>query len=133
MTNRPGEWPEALRARPMVASVGAAGRDEAPAASRATSGPDYHLHAAGTGEVVMTVQRDPQSGRWQVRGDDGSILEDFISRGAAQRWCDDRADLSDREVRSMVERASPRLRTIIRAMLDEIEAGEAGGGGYGPT
>ena len=77
--------------------------------------------------IVMNVSRSAD-GRWQVEADDGSVLEgDFASQGSAARWIADRADLSDQDARSVVMRASPRQRTIIRAMLDEIDGGGAHG------
>jgi hypothetical protein len=80
--------------------------------------------------IIMSVERDPASGRWQVIGSDGSTLEGpFASRGAALRWIEDRADPSDVEMRSMLSRASPAQRRQLRAMLDDLD----GVGGYGPT
>ena len=62
-------------------------------------------------------------GRWQIIGSDGSTLEGpFASRGAALRWIEDRTELDDREVRSLVARCSPAQRRELRAMLDQIEA-----------
>ena len=41
-------------------------------------------------QIAMSVERDPQSGGWFVRGSDGSELEGpFASRGVAQRWVDE--------------------------------------------
>ena len=79
-----------------------------------------------TDDLIMTVERDPASGRWRVVADDGSILEDgFVSRGAALRYIEDRADVSDRQVRALVARCSPDQRRELRAMLDDLDgAGE---------
>lgn len=77
-------------------------------------------------DLVLSVERDPASGRWRVIADDGSVVEtDLPSAGAARRWIEDRADLSDVELRSMVARCTPAQRRELRAMLDEIEAGDA--------
>jgi hypothetical protein len=44
-------------------------------------------------EIVMSVSRDPASGKWRVEADDGSILEaDFRTAASASRWIADRAD-----------------------------------------
>jgi hypothetical protein len=79
-----------------------------------------------TDDLVLSVSR-ADDGRWFVRGDDGSELEGpFSSRGAAARWIEDRADLDDRDLRSMVSRASPAQRRRLRGLLDEIDgAGDA--------
>jgi hypothetical protein len=84
--------------------------------------------------IIMSVAR-AASGGWQVEGDDGSICENgFTSRGAAQRWLDDRSEPDDRQVRSMVERCSPAQRRELRRLLDDLDGGDdAGVGGYGPT
>ena len=92
---------------------------------------EYNLYATGTERIVMHVSRSAD-GRWQVEAE-GRVIEDgFSSRGVAQRWCDDRSDLSDREVRAFVTRCSPGQRRELRRMLDEID-GDAGAGSYGPT
>ena len=79
--------------------------------------------------IIMSVSR-ADDGRWFVRGDDGSELQGpFSSRGSAMRWIEDRADLDDRDLRSMVSRASPSQRRQLRGLLDEID----GAGGYGTT
>ena len=90
------EWPEALRARP------------------------HRLLATGTTRVVMSVSRSAD-GRWQVEAE-GCVIEDgFASRGSAGRYVEDRSDLGDREVRSLVARASPAQRRELRRLLDEID------------
>lgn len=77
--------------------------------------------------LIMSVERDPATGIYTVVGDDGSIIEtDLLSAGAARRFIADRTDLDDREVRSMVMRASPRQRRTMRAML--VEIGDDDGG-----
>jgi hypothetical protein len=35
-----------------------------------------------THDIIMSVERDPASGRWRVVADDGSILEDGFSMRA---------------------------------------------------
>jgi hypothetical protein len=46
-----------------------------------------------TADLIMSVERDPATGRWRVIADDGSILEgDFSTAAAAWRWVDDRAE-----------------------------------------
>jgi hypothetical protein len=73
-------------------------------------------------EIVMDVSR-AADGRWQVEAE-GRVIEDgFASRGSATRYVEDRADLSDRDVRSTIMRASPAQRRAMRAMLDEIGDG----------
>lgn len=87
-------WPAALQARPLASP-----------------------------ELVMSVSRAADGG-WQVVGDDGSLCEaGFASRGAAQRSLDDRADVSDRQVRALVKRCSPAQRRELRRLLDEIDVG----------
>jgi hypothetical protein len=79
-------------------------------------------------DLIMSVSR-ADDGRWCVVAD-GHVVEDgFASRGSATRYVEDRADLSDVELRSMVSRASPAQRRELRAMLDYLD----GVGGYGPT
>jgi hypothetical protein len=100
------------------------------APDRPEAGGGAGMTGGGADELIMGVERDPQSGLWRVMGDDGSICEDgFASSGAARRYIEDRSDLSDHEVRSIVPRCSPGQRRELRRLLDEIE----GGGGYGPT
>ena len=71
--------------------------------------------------LILTPARSPAGG-WEVRGDDGSICEaGFTSRGAAERWAEDRSDVSDRQVRALVERCSPWQRRELRRLLDEVE------------
>ena len=156
---RRAEWPISLRARPLVASVGAAGRDEAPAASKTASGAD--MARGGAIEIVMGVERTAD-GRWQVCGSDGSVHEGpFFTRRAAEAWAAENGDhgvglrsqtlvecphcgndlllneagdgsvsvekvdmaeainddLSDRDMHSTIERASPRQKRIMLAML----------------
>jgi hypothetical protein len=85
---------------------------------------ETNLYATGTDRIVMSVSRSAD-GKWQVEAE-GAVIEDgFTSRGVAQRWADDRSDLSDRDARSVVMRAGPRQRTIMREMLDEIDGGGA--------
>jgi hypothetical protein len=89
--SQPDRWPPALRARPVAASGGAAGMDEAGIAVEAASAPD--MARGGAIEIVMSVERDPASGKWRVVGDDGSVLEDgFSTAGAARRWIADRSE-----------------------------------------
>lgn len=63
----------------------------APDGAEAGGGPDMTGGVAE--EIVMSVSRDPASGKWRVEADDGSILEDgFSTAGAARRWIMDRAE-----------------------------------------
>ena len=106
-------------------------------------------------DLIMSVERDPASGRWRVIADDGSILEaDLPSVGAARRWIADRADLGDRRelhrllaeieivrdrsvdladhmAREFVLRAPVRQRRIIYALL-QIEFDGIDGDGRAP-
>jgi hypothetical protein len=74
-----------------------------------------------TAALDLIVARS-DDGRWQVEADDGSLCEaGFTSRGAAERWAEDRSDVSDRQLRSLVERCSPSQRRELRRLLDEVE------------
>ena len=64
-------------------------------------------------DIIMSVLRDAASGRWQVVGDDGSVLEDgFSTHAAAWRWIDDRSGDGVRDAATHASRpASARRRT----------------------
>lgn len=88
--SQPDRWPTALRARPPARLGGTEGRMTPPEEPKAASAPDMARGEAV--ELVMSVSRDPKTGRWLVCGDDGSELEDFSTAGAARRWIADRSD-----------------------------------------
>ena len=112
-------WIYDLRARSRPHWVAGAWREPLEGVVQTTKPPD---------DLIMSVER-ADDGRWQVEAE-GSVVEDgFMSRGSAARWIADRSDLDDRDLRSMVSRASPAQRRELRAMLDDLD----GDGGYGPT